>query len=367
MTTDSCDVGQMKQIDILPDDVLLEIFDLYTITHPLDDDSSSDECKKTVEAWQLLIHVCRRWRSLVLGSPCRLNLRLYCTYKTPIRDILDVWPALPLLICGGMTLSPGTDNIIAALGQSNRVCQVFLSSIARACMQLEKVFAAMQVPFPELTDLRLSSFGMRTPAIPDSFLDGSTPRLRAFELHGIPFLGLPKLLLSATHLVDLALSNIPDSGYISPEAVAALLSMLSSLRTFILQFQCPKSRPDRESRSLHPPERSIIHALHEFHFEGVTEYLEFVARIDTPQLDEMHITFFELIYPDCSQLAQFINHSPTLRVRDKAHVQFYDFLASVALLARSRALKIEILDGKRDRQFLPSHGSVTSPCTPFPR
>ena len=261
-----------------------------------------------------------------------------------------------------MTLSPGTDNIIAALGQSNRVCQVFLSSIASACMQLEKIFAAMQVPFPELTYLRLSSFGKRTPAIPDSFLDGSAPRLRAFELHGIPFLGLPKLLLSATHLVDLAPSNIPDSGYISPEAMAALLSMLSNLRTFILQFQSSKSRPDWESQSRHPPERSILHALHEFHFEGVTEYLEeFVTRIDTPQLDEMHITFFKLINSDCSQLTQFINRSPTLRDHDKVHVRFYDFLASVAFLAHSRALKIEILDRKRDRQI----SSVTRVCN-FP-
>ena len=48
----------MKQIEILPDDVLLEIFDFYTITHPLDDDILSDEYKKTIETWQLLIYVC---------------------------------------------------------------------------------------------------------------------------------------------------------------------------------------------------------------------------------------------------------------------------------------------------------------------
>jgi hypothetical protein len=42
--------------------------------------------------------------------------------------------------------------------------------------QLENVLvAAMQVPsFPELPDLRLSSLD---PVIPDSFLDGSAPRL----------------------------------------------------------------------------------------------------------------------------------------------------------------------------------------------
>jgi hypothetical protein len=145
--------------------------------------------KTGIEAWQSLVHVCRRWRNVVLGSPRRLNLQLYCTPETPARDTLDVWPALPLIVRGDMTLS-GTDNIMAALGQSNRVCQVYL---ALAGWQLEEVLAAMEVPFPELTELRLLPDGETLPVIPDSFLDGSAPRLRIFEFHGIPFPGLSQL------------------------------------------------------------------------------------------------------------------------------------------------------------------------------
>jgi hypothetical protein len=110
--------------------------------------------------------------------------------------------------------------------------------------------------------------------IPDSFLDGSAPRLRLFELSGIPFPGLPKLLLSATHLVDLYLHRIPHSGYISPEVMVALLSLLSSLRRFCLELRSPQSRPDSESRSLPPSERSILPALFLFNFKGVTKFLE---------------------------------------------------------------------------------------------
>src|ERR1700679_3063749 len=102
-------VGQVKRIDVLPDDVLLEIFDFYVDMDPFNRSN-----------WQTLVHVSRRWRCLVLGSPCRLNLRLVCTLKTPARDSLDVWPALPLIIEGSLAFSPGTDNIFAALGQSNR-------------------------------------------------------------------------------------------------------------------------------------------------------------------------------------------------------------------------------------------------------
>jgi len=143
-----------------------------------------------------------------------------------------------------MTLSSGADDVIVALGQTNRICQVILFS--HVDRQLEQVLAAMQVPFPKLTVLRLFSVSETPPVVPNSFLGGSAPHLRIFELTGIPFPGLPKLLLSTTHLVSLYLF-LPHSGYISPEAMAALLSVLSSLQTLYLEFQSPQSRPDRKS------------------------------------------------------------------------------------------------------------------------
>src|SRR6267154_2556685 len=288
----------MIRIDVLPDDVLLEIFDFYMNMHP------SDEWKTEIEAWQSLVHVCRRWRSLVFQSPRRLNLRLFCTPDTPARDTLDVWPPLPLLIVGMSSLTPCVDNVIAALEQSNRVCQV---KLYLPNWDMEKVLAAMQVPFPELT----------------------------------------KLLLSANHLVHLYLYRIPHSAYISPEEMVALISVLSGLSTLYLEFQSPLSQPDSESRSLPPPKRSIFPALDKFHFNGVTEYLEdLVTHIDTPQLDEMDITFFSEIDFDCPRLAQFINRTPTLWPRDEAHLQLDDCYASVTLPSRHRTLRIGILRGE---------------------
>ena len=64
------DAGQVKRIDILPDDVLLEIFDFYMII-------PSYTGNPRYKAWQSLVHVCRRWRILVFGSPRRLDLRLF--------------------------------------------------------------------------------------------------------------------------------------------------------------------------------------------------------------------------------------------------------------------------------------------------
>src|SRR6266852_2054852 len=108
----------------------------------------------------------------------------------------------------------------------------------------------VRVPFPELTDLQLSSYDETLPVIPDSFLGGSAPHV---SLSGSPFPGLPKVLLSAAHLVDLRLFNIPHSVYISPDAMFPLLSALYSLEVLFLHFESPQSRPDWERRSLRPP------------------------------------------------------------------------------------------------------------------
>ena len=282
------------------------------------------------DLWQWLVHVCRRWRYLVFGSPRRLNLRLRCTPETSTRDTLDVWPALPLTVQAIRTSR--MDNVVAALGQNNRVCRVHLEIHGG---QTEEVLAAMQVPFPELTELQLSSFGGE-PVIPDSFLGGSAPRLQVFDLSDIPFPGLPNLLLSATHLVDLRLSNIPHPGYISPEAMVALLSILSSLKNLSLGFPSPQSRPGRESRNLRPPQPSTLPVLSYLHFEGVTEYLEdLVTSIDTPQLDHLHIKFLNSSRFDCPRLAQFIDCTPALRALDEVHVGFDESEASLKIRYRS--------------------------------
>ena len=236
--------------------------------------------------WQTLVHVCRRWRCVVFGSPRRLKLRLVCTPTTPARNTLDVWPALPLYIHTRLaSREHGADNVVAVLERSNRVHQVRLGNFSSS--DFEKFCAAMEVPFPELTELQLLSNEKMVRVLPDSFLGGSAPRLRHLNLDGIPFPGLPKLLLSTTHLGSLHLKDNPHSGYISPEAMVAALSTLNSLRRLSLEFQSPLSRPDRHPP---PPTRFVHPTLTQFWFKGDSEYLEdLVARIDAPRLGKLEI------------------------------------------------------------------------------
>ena len=349
-----CDAGL---IDVLPDDVLLVILDFYANV------DGYEVRKEATEAWQTVAHVCRRWRIVVFASPRRLNLRLVCTPRTPARDLLDIWPALPLVVQWyGDCPIEGVDNIVAALERSNRVCQIVLYNVPT--FLLEKASATMQEPFPELTYLRLMSDAT---AIPDSFLGGSAPLLRFLEFRGVPFPGLPKLLLSATRLVSLTLSEIPHSGYISPEAMVTALSTLTSLESFHLNFQSPLSFPNRTSRRPAPPIRFALPVLAYFLFEGVTEYLEdLVARIDAPQLSYLDITFFNQIVFDTPQLIQLISRTPVLKALEKVRVIFDEGVARAkfsSLTSHPQWLEVKVLCRELDWQ-VSSLEQVCTSCLP---
>ena len=310
---------------MLPEDVLLAIFDFFV-----------DEVQSTnrgIEAWQLLVHVSRRWRSVVFGSPRRLNLRLVCTAQTPTRTTQDVWPPLPLLIQGDVLNPSRADNIIAVL--EKRSDHMFRIDLDVQGPQWKKVSAKMRGPFSELTDLQLltrftNKQSESMAVVPDSFLGGCVPRLQKLYFHAIPFPGLPKLLLSAPHLVDLHLSSIPRSGYISPEAIVTALSTSTSLQSLWLQFQSPRSFPDWRSRPLPPSTRTTFSALIELRFKGFSFYLDdLVAHIDTPRFNKLYITSFNEVEFDTTQFTKFIGRTPRFRALEKACVTFECRAASV--------------------------------------
>ena len=301
---------------LLDDDVLLEIFDFY-----VDEAMGKDlEIQITME-WITLVHVCRRWRNVVFQSPRRLNLRLVCKPKTPLRDTMDIWPPFPLIIRDDDDeLPPGVDNTIAALEHNDRVCQIdLICSYSR--MQYVAESAAMQNPFPELTHLKLGMVNTNGPTLPDSFLCGTAPCLRSICLFRIIFPALPKLLLSTTHLINLDLC-IPSMGYIPPETMAPCLSALTNLEFLRLDLS-EIIEPDLER--IHPPPpqvtRSVLPILTTMLFAGFSVYLEeILAIIDTPRLNKMHITFFDQFPYHTPQLFQFISRRPTLMALERDHI-----------------------------------------------
>jgi hypothetical protein len=272
-------------MSVLPDNVLLEIFDFYRKNHPY--------TRYGVWEWHLLVHVCRRWRQIVFASLHCLNLQLLCTFGTPVRN-LGIWPAFPIVMdyhsFPDRGLTPhDEDNVIAALKHLDRVrvCDV---RFAATGSQLGKMATVLQEPFPMLTDLSIdikTNVG-NVPVLPANFLGGSALYLQKVTLFGIPYPALPMLLLSASNLVTLSLRSIPPTGYISPEAMVVGLAALPRLETFTIGFQSATSRPDQ----IPPPPvtRVVLPALTFFEFHGASKYLEdLVARINSSQLNHISI------------------------------------------------------------------------------
>jgi len=109
----------------------------------------------------------------VFASPRSLDLRLLCTAKTCVKEMLDVWPITSiqiydhgalatLLECGGQITS------LLHSSHHDRVCNVKLDDFPT--FLLDRVTTAMQKPFPALTE---------------AFLGGSVPRLRSCAIVGI--------------------------------------------------------------------------------------------------------------------------------------------------------------------------------------
>ena len=295
---------------MLPDDALVEIFSFYV------------NAQISESGWYRLVHVCRRWRYVVFSSPHRLNLRLAYGGSRPLTSTPDSWSDLPLAVSRQYSTQYGahkdylpnsfwSSNIAAALksGHDNRISEIHLYDIP--CSHLETIVPAMQKPFPELTSLIISAMSNPVVVFPHSFLGGSAPRLRQLTLQKCSFPGIQKLLLSSKDLVTLLLERIPNSGYISPQAMVTSLSMMTRLEFLRLEFGSSQSRLDPATRPPPPLVRLILPALTKLEFQGIPEYLEdLVAQIDTPLLGDFKVTFF-LTDPNLEvrQLHRFISRA----------------------------------------------------------
>jgi hypothetical protein len=99
-------------IDVLPDDLLLEIFDFY---------GKESTCRYAVKStwdWTTLAHVCQRWQAIILASPRCLHLQVIRGLRMPVKTSLDIWPPFPLTIICSLFHSvdkKGEENLAVAL------------------------------------------------------------------------------------------------------------------------------------------------------------------------------------------------------------------------------------------------------------
>ncbi|KAH9977538.1 hypothetical protein BJV74DRAFT_860351 [Russula compacta] len=316
---------QASSIDILPEDILLEVFYFYR--------EEMNDMFFTTEMWKPLVDVCGRWRQVVFASPRRLDLLLFCDVRTPVRKSLHIWPLLPITV----HYSPKdeddhaerVENVIAALEHRDRIFRIDFDGLSASI--LERLAAAMQEPHPALTHLCLLPYDTTAPVLPAAFLGGSAPALQSLILDGITYLALPKLILSARNLVLLHLGDIPNPAWqISLEEMVTYLCALPKLEDLSLGFRYSRSHPHEGNSP--PPARAVLPALTIFAFAGDFEYLEdLIAQIDTPLLKWLSIMFFNRLSFNIPHLHEFIGRTDKLGPLDRAFVEFYRSSVKVTL------------------------------------
>ncbi len=307
-------------IEILPDEILLEIFDCLRLA--ITQGNSSEPWK-----WHRLAHVCQRWRNLIFESPRRLDLRLVYTYKNPLRRSLDLWPHLPISVCYPKSphhrrlASEDEENVLAVLKHANRISEINLPMTRQLAL---KSATSLKASFPILQRLQLrSQESMRPLHIPDGFLGGSAPLLRDIHLIRTVFPALPVLLLSSQALVSLQLDDIPNPGYFSPEDLANSLSGMAQLNTLKIRFLPPNAH--ERSMDSSPINRAILPALTEFEIKGNCEYVEdLVSRFDAPALGQINVTFIEQPTFGIPRLARFIGRTKEAKSPHHTSVRLSD-------------------------------------------
>jgi hypothetical protein len=303
----------------------------------------------------MLIHVCQRWRHIIIfESPRHLDLRLSWSHRTSAKRSLDIWPPFPISLYSkfdrGSMIKKGLKNIRTALKRRDRVSSIKIFNHTNG-PALEKLMTMMHEPFPILTECCLVSSNqlVSMPVLPETFLGGSAPLLRSFILNGIPFPTFPSFILSSTQIQRLCLSEIPDSGYISPEIMATCLAALPNLQNLFISFRSRLSRPLQ--RTAPPLECVVLPALTRLSFEGVLEYFEdLIAGIDTPQLTLLGITFFcmDFIF-DIPQLRDFMNRTERA---NQARVVIDGSMTQITLESQAQfKFELGIKSNRPDRQL----------------
>ncbi|KAH9025530.1 hypothetical protein EDB85DRAFT_2292202 [Lactarius pseudohatsudake] len=289
-------------------DVLLKIFDWYRLYNTTDE-NQIDQGWNLERWWYRPIHVCRKWRHLILSSPTRLDLHLVCTYGIPVETMLSHSPPLPIIIyypeiAGRTPAADDEESALFALQHRERVRRIHVAAPTAILCNLFKV---MDNEFPVLENLTLhSSTESRTGSmLPEKQAEG---------------------------LITLRLWNVPASPEFHPAHLVAQLSGMSHLEVLMIHFfvAIPNHEVERRLRSIAQLTQIALPSLKILAFRGGSAYLEgILARLSAPLLSTLNVEFFNQLTFDLSRLRGFVPTIGEFRFRS-AEMHFdKDFLSVI--------------------------------------
>ena len=274
--------------------------------------------------WHKLVHVCQRWRNLILGSTSFLDVCLVCTPGTPVADMLAHSPYLPLVIdydYENCDITAEAEGIFLALEQRDRVRRVRLHipalNLQEFNMAIDDEYPVLEYFIMEPSTEVMSTFLM----LPETL---QAPHLRHLALMGFALPIRPRLLTTAVGLVTLALTVGHPSTYFQPDILLQWLSFMPQLETLVISFSFPVPNHEVDGQLIHMP--IMIHVtlpnLRWFMFRGVSAYVEAVIRrITTPHLEKLGFHFFEQLTFSFPHLLEFMNTTENFKF-DSAKFKF---------------------------------------------
>ncbi|KAH9955687.1 hypothetical protein BC827DRAFT_831092 [Russula dissimulans] len=324
-------LGYATLIHILDNDSLLNVFHFCRPTLLDEDEDDEDQILLGGEWlrerwWYELVHVCRRWRYLILGSASYLCLYLLCTYDTQIADMLENSPPLPLILdyvdADHDITVEDEEAIILALKHRDRVRRIRLllpnSTLRKLLVAVDEDFLALKYLY--LGPLTSDNEGL---ILPKSF---RAPDLRHLILMNFALpLGSP-LLLTAMNLFTLSLQDIPPSIYIRPDQLLQRLSFMPELDTLGIAFYNLVPSRNVERRLFHTPITTHVTLpnLRWFGFGGVSAYVEaLLPWMSTPSLEKLQTDFFNQLTFAVPHLTHLMNTNVNLRF-SSSKLGFYD-------------------------------------------
>jgi hypothetical protein len=288
-------------IDNVPDEVLLEIFDLYRGT--FGDPLNCERVWNNKNGWFKLAHVCHNWRSIVLASPSRLRLRLYFASDTPTRAaVLKRLSHLPIIVdySSFILTASAQKRLISALRYPDRVCKIAITNYV-------EITEALDSPFPALESLELYCVE-RT--LPTSFMT-SIQSLRHLWLAGPSLTSFFPSFSVTRALVDLTLRINSVSRLAKGVSLLTHLQHTPHLRNLqVYAGMYYSESPPSSPIEIQTTTSVLLAELTPFRFSGQCAEMEwFVAKLVTPSIRKLHISVFDIFrvdIPHIPHLSKFI-------------------------------------------------------------
>lgn len=276
-------------INHLPDELLVEIFDFYR-QDKLDNVSNYQWWSIKLE-WFKLIHVCKRWRTVLFASSSRLDLRLVLPQKGGHMKTITSrhFPPLPIDIhynCTRRSIPPNDmSRILSALKRPDRIRRIaFIGTKAI----LGKLLKVTNCPLPALESVEIRDSSNGTLYIPATFAKGSHLHLQTLKLDRIFLLSISRLLSSVPALTCLYLLLIHTN--VGPPPAMLLLSHLQGmpyLRRLDLELTMSMGELSQPTNST---ENFTLSKLTSFRYRGHSAFLNtLIAGFTAPSLREIDI------------------------------------------------------------------------------